>query len=90
MEVLPIEQKKTDALDIYKPLKQFLTKNYGNDVAKEYENTLQNIQQKRNELRNLQDKSEASRDLLLKYASELAYIEKRFPINSGADRVCKI
>jgi len=87
MEIYPLEMKKVDTLDLYKSLKQFLVKHYGQDVAKDYDNSLTNIQQHRTELRNLQEKSEGARDLLLKYALELAYIERRFPVNSGAERV---
>lgn len=65
-EIIPLPIKKTDALELYKPLRNFIKNQYGETVAKEYESPLQNIQQMRNEIRNLQEGSEASKDLILK------------------------
>jgi hypothetical protein len=87
LEVQLLKMKRTDAVDLVKPLKGFLAKQYGENVSREYDTSLSNLQQKRSQLLNLQERSEGSRDLCLKYAAELDYIAKHFPINSGAPRV---
>src|SRR4051794_33331545 len=90
LEIQQLKMKKTDSVDLVKPLKQFVTKQYGEGVAREYETSLQNLQQKRNQLLNLQERSEGSKDLCLKYSAELDFIAKHFPVNSGAPRVTHI
>ncbi|KAL0481918.1 vacuolar protein sorting protein VPS31 [Acrasis kona] len=87
LEIQQLKMKRTDAVEIAKPLKEFIARQYGEPVANEYNSSLQNFQQKRAAMLNLQERSEGSKDNCLKYAAELDYIAKHFPINTGAPRV---
>ncbi len=62
--MLSIEKKKTDKVDLLKPLQQYLNSNYHSDIAREYDQVLQNIQQLREDMRNIQDKNESARDMV--------------------------
>lgn len=88
LDVKTLGQKKTDALDLMKPLSKYLTSHQdGSQKLKQHQEHLNSIQQHRNEMRNLQDRSEGSRDLCLKYAAEMEHLSAHFPINSGTNRV---
>lgn len=67
LKLFDLEQKKTDSIDLFKPLKTYIERQYGASVAKDFDTPTQNIHQRRNELRNLQDRNEASRDHVLRF-----------------------
>lgn len=88
LDIKSFAQKKTDPVDLLKPLLKFLsTHQEGLTKLKEHQESLNLIQQHRNELRNLQDRSEGSRDLCIKYAAEVEHLAAHFPINSGSNRI---
>eukprot|EP00761_Pharyngomonas_kirbyi_P011680 gb/GECH01011706.1/.p1 GENE.gb/GECH01011706.1/~~gb/GECH01011706.1/.p1 ORF type:complete len:838 (+),score=236.32 gb/GECH01011706.1/:1-2514(+) len=83
-DIFALLQKKSDSTDVYKHLRRYIKKQYGEHEAKEYEQSLQDIQQLRDEVRNLQDRSEGSKATLLKYFVYLRYLAIHFPINEAA------
>lgn len=88
LDIKTLSQKKTDQVDLLTPLSKFLTNlQDGQQKVKQHQESLNIIQQHRNELRNLQDRSEGSRDLCLRYAAEIQHLASHFPINSGSQRV---
>jgi programmed cell death 6-interacting protein len=88
LDIKTFAQKKTDPVDLLKPLLKFLsTHQEGLTKPKEHQESLNLIQQHRNELRNLQDRSEGSKDLCIKYAAEVEHLAAHFPINSGSNRI---
>jgi len=88
LDIKTLSQKKTDHADLLTPLSKFLsTHQDGAQKLKQHQENLNRIQQHRNELRNLQDRSEGSRDLCIKYATEVEHLASHFPINSGANRI---
>lgn len=84
LKMFSLPQKRFDSLDLYGPLSKYVKKQYGDALLQEHDTAIASVQDKRDAIKNLQDKSEASRDLCLKYAHELAYIERHFPVNTAA------
>ncbi|KAL9643937.1 hypothetical protein ABK040_005406 [Willaertia magna] len=87
LEIKALAPKKTDALDFIKPLTKFIKTQYGEHVIRDYEAPITALQQRRNELRNLQEKSEGSRDLCIRYAIDMAFVANHFPIDQGVARI---
>ena len=87
MDILALYQKKVDPLEIRDSLTKYIVRQYGENVAKDYETVLGAVQQLRNEIKNLEDRKEPSRDVLLKYFVHLRNIEAHFPFNDGNDKV---
>lgn len=66
LEIKTLLTKKTDHLDLVKPLSKFISIQYGENILRDYETPIAAIQQRRNEMRNLQERSEGSRDLCIR------------------------
>lgn len=81
--MLSVERKRTDKVDLYKPLEQFIRNQYSADALQDHQEALNQVQQLREDVRNLQDKNDVTRDLLFKYYGIVSSIEKRFPISEN-------
>lgn len=87
LEIKSLQTKKTDQLDLTKALTKFITTQYGESTLREYETPISALQQRRNEMRNLQEKSEGSRDLCIRYAVDMMQVANHFPIDTGVQRI---
>eukprot|EP01114_Cavostelium_apophysatum_P013019 TRINITY_DN3067_c0_g1_i3.p1 TRINITY_DN3067_c0_g1~~TRINITY_DN3067_c0_g1_i3.p1 ORF type:complete len:562 (-),score=185.11 TRINITY_DN3067_c0_g1_i3:92-1777(-) len=85
--MLSVERKKTDKVDLVRPLQDYIRNHYSGDAAQDHLEALNNLQQLREDVRNIQDKNEATRDLLLKYYGLLLSVESRFPISETNIRI---
>lgn len=81
--MLSFERKKTDKVEIFKPLYDYIRNQYGAEAAADHQEALNNVQQLREDVRNIQDKTETARDILLRYYGLLNSIEMRFPISEN-------
>lgn len=88
-EILPFKQKKTESLYMFKSLYNYISAQYGKPAAESHKAVLNQIQQEREEILNLQDGSEGGRLHLIKYAQEVEFLDKHFPINfpSGSKKL---
>jgi len=64
--MLSVERRKTEKVDLLKPLQDYIRNHYNADAVQDHQEALQNLQQLREDVRNIQDKNEATRDLILK------------------------
>jgi len=81
--MLSAERKKTDKLELVKPLQTYIRNHYTSEAAQEHQEALNNLQQMREDVRNLQEKNEQVKDILLKYYSWVTSLELRFPITEN-------
>lgn len=81
--MLSLERKKSDKVDLFKPLQQFIRNQYSQDAAQDHEDALNQLQQMREDVRNIQDKNDATRDLILRYYALVCSMEQRFPISEN-------
>jgi BRO1-like domain len=65
--MLSVERKKTEKVDLIKPLSTYIKTQYSEKVGNDHTEVLNNLQQLREDVRNSQDKSDAIKELLLKY-----------------------
>ncbi|KAM3328521.1 vacuolar-sorting protein BRO1 [Capsicum galapagoense] len=86
--MLAIFEKKTVSLDLYRPLRNYISFNYSEREAQNLEDDLQTIKQYRSEIERVPaDSLPARRDLLQNYYKALCAIESRFPISPDKDHV---
>lgn len=86
--MLAVHEKKTAAVDLYRPLRQYIAANFSEREAQMAEDDLDSVRQMRSGVEKPTDPSpESRRDLLLSYYRALALIEPRFPISSDRSHV---
>ncbi|KAF2070314.1 hypothetical protein CYY_008367 [Polysphondylium violaceum] len=85
--MLSIEKKRTDKIDIVKPLTKYIKEQFSKSEADAHETAIQTLNSMREDIRNLQDKTETSKDMLWKYYSILSSLEIRFPIGESNVRI---
>ena len=86
--MLAIHEKKTTPLDLYRPLRNYISMFYSEREAQNLEDDLQTVKQYRSDLERQPDPSPTSRrDLLQKYFKALCLIETRFPISPDSDHI---
>ncbi len=64
--MLSVERKKTEKVDLFKPLQQFVRNQYSAQAAEDYHEALDNVQQLREDVRNIQDKNEVTKELIVR------------------------
>ncbi|KAL0296668.1 UNVERIFIED_CONTAM: Vacuolar-sorting protein BRO1 [Sesamum radiatum] len=87
--MLAIFEKKTNSLDLYRPLRNFIVINYSEREAQNLEDDLETLKQLRSDVERggASDSPSARRDLLQNYFKALCAVESRFPISTDADHV---
>ncbi|XP_073147958.1 vacuolar-sorting protein BRO1-like [Henckelia pumila] len=87
--MLAIFEKKTNSLDFYRPLRNFIVINYSEREAQNMEDDLQTLKQFRSDIERggASDSLSARRDLLQNYYKALCAVESRFPISADKDHV---
>lgn len=90
--MLAIFEKKTTALDLYRPLRNYIVMNYGEREARNLEDDLQTLNQYRSDVERVHTAADvvslpARRDLLQNYYKALCTVESRFPISPDKDHV---
>ncbi|XP_073279335.1 vacuolar-sorting protein BRO1-like [Primulina huaijiensis] len=87
--MLSIFEKKTNSLDLYRPLRNFVVINYSEREAQNLEDDLQTLKQFRSDIERggASDSLSARRDLLQNYYKALCAVESRFPISADKDHV---
>ncbi|CAK7326684.1 unnamed protein product [Dovyalis caffra] len=86
--MLAIYEKKTSSVDLYRPLRNYISMFYSEHEAQNLEDDLQTVKQYRSDLERQPDPSPTSRrDLLQKYFKALCLIETRFPISPDNDHI---
>ncbi|KAL2558907.1 Endosomal targeting BRO1-like domain-containing protein [Forsythia ovata] len=86
--MLAIFEKKTNSLDIYRPLRNFIVVNYSEREAQNLEDDLQTLKELRSDIeRGPSDSLPARRDLLQSYYKALCAVESRFPISPDKDHI---
>ncbi|KAL3644688.1 bck1-like resistance to osmotic shock [Castilleja foliolosa] len=87
--MLAIFEKKTNSLDLYRPLRNFIVINYSEREAQNLEDDLQTLKQLRSDVERggASDSPSARRDLLQNYYKALCAVESRFPISPDKDHV---
>ncbi|KAK4763463.1 hypothetical protein SAY87_012901 [Trapa incisa] len=87
--MLAIFEKKTVTLDLYRPLRQYISFAYSEREAQNLEDDLQTLRDLRSDLENptKQPTPSARRDLLQSYFRALCVIETRFPISPDRDHI---
>lgn len=90
--LLAVNEKKTTAVDLYRPLRNYIASTFSERDAQDAEDDLQTVRKLRLDL---EDGSSATslelrRDLLISYLRALASIEPRFPISPDRSHVCSL
>lgn len=85
--MLAVHDKKTNPVDLYKPLRQYLAHHYSERQAVDNEEDLQTVQHMRSEIEKIIDSSDVRRDLLQRYFRALCVMESRFPISSEKEHI---
>ncbi|KAL2324167.1 hypothetical protein Fmac_023225 [Flemingia macrophylla] len=86
--MLAIFEKKTNNVDLYRPLRNYVAFHYSEREAQNLEDDLQTLKQLRSDVERHSDPSlPARRDLLQTYYKSLCLVETRFPISSDPDHV---
>ncbi|KAF7808806.1 vacuolar-sorting protein BRO1 [Senna tora] len=86
--LLAIFEKKTNPIDLYRPLRNYIAFHYSEREAQNLEDDLQTLKQLRSDLERHSDPSFTSRrDLFLSYYKALCLVETRFPISPDQDHV---
>ncbi|XP_047340914.1 vacuolar-sorting protein BRO1-like [Impatiens glandulifera] len=89
--MLSINEKKTQQLDLYRPLRNYIVFNYSEREAQNVDDDLQTLKQMRSELERgigaTNDSISSRRDLLQSYYRALCAVESRFPISPDKDHV---
>ncbi|VVA91406.1 unnamed protein product [Arabis nemorensis] len=80
--MLAIHEKKTTSVDLYRPLRNYVTFTYSEREAQLLEDDLESLKQLRSDVERVPDPSPAARrDLLISYYKALCLVETRFPIS---------
>ena len=86
--MLAVNEKKTSAVDLYRPLRNYIVFNYSERDAQTHDDDLQTLKQMRSDLDRSSSFSLTSRrDLLQNYFKALVAVESRFPISPDKDHV---
>ncbi|KAG2700798.1 hypothetical protein I3760_06G014300 [Carya illinoinensis] len=86
--MLAIFEKRTNSVDLYRPLRNFIAFNYSDREAQNLEDDLQTLNQLRSDIERLSDPTPtARRDLLQNYFKALCLVETRFPISPDKDHI---
>ncbi|KAF5751868.1 ALG-2 interacting protein X [Tripterygium wilfordii] len=86
--MLAIYEKKTTTIDLYRPLRNYITFTYSEREAQNLEDDLQTLKQLRSDIERVIDPSPAARrDLLQSYFKVLCLVETRFPISPDSDHI---
>ncbi|XP_042499813.1 vacuolar-sorting protein BRO1-like [Macadamia integrifolia] len=85
--MLAIHEKKTNSVEIYRPLRQFISINYSEREAQNLEDDLQSVKHMRSDLERPADSPDVRRDLLVKYFKALCVMESRFPISPDKEHI---
>ncbi|KAH7295126.1 hypothetical protein KP509_27G033300 [Ceratopteris richardii] len=85
--MLAVHEKKTNAVDLYKPIRLYISHHYSEAEAVDNEEDLSMIQQMRDEIEKTTDSPDARRDLLQRYFRALCVMESRFPISNEKEHI---
>jgi len=85
--MLAMNAKRTTAVDMYKPLRQYIVYHYSEREAQDMEEDLQTVHHMRNEVEKSTNSLEQQRDLLQRYFRALTVMESRFPISNEREHV---
>ncbi|KAL0912401.1 hypothetical protein M5K25_018369 [Dendrobium thyrsiflorum] len=86
--MLAVHEKKTTAVELYRPLRQYIATNFSEREAQMAEDDLDSVRQMRSDVEKPTNPSpESRRDLLLSYYRAIALMEPRFPISSDRSHV---
>ena len=91
--MLAIYEKKTNSLDLYRPLRNYIVINYGEREAQNLEDDIQPFKELRTDIERgptQADSLPARRDLLQKYYRALCAVESRFPISPDKDHISTV
>jgi programmed cell death 6-interacting protein len=86
--MIAIPVKRTTALDLIKPLKQYIAQHFSErDAPEKEEEDLKAVQQMRNEVDKPTEAYEMRRDLLQRYFRALSVIELKFPFSNEKEHI---
>ncbi|MCO5551976.1 hypothetical protein L7F22_005484 [Adiantum nelumboides] len=85
--MLAVQEKKTNSVDLYKPLRQYIVHHYSEQDAVHNDEDLDMVQQMRKEVEKSFESLEARRDSLQRYYRALCMMESRFPISNEKEHV---
>ncbi|KAJ4962002.1 hypothetical protein NE237_021912 [Protea cynaroides] len=85
--MLAIHEKKTNTVEIYRPLCQFIAFNYSEREAQNLEDDLQAVKQMRSDLERPSESPDVRRNLLQNYYKALCVMESRFPISPDKEHI---
>ncbi|KAK8529527.1 hypothetical protein V6N13_102439 [Hibiscus sabdariffa] len=86
--MLAIYEKKTNSIDLYRPLRQYISYTYSEREAVNLEDDLSIVRNLRSDIERVPDPSPTTRrDLLISYFKALCLIETRFPISPDRDHI---
>ncbi|KAK7269836.1 hypothetical protein RIF29_22598 [Crotalaria pallida] len=86
--MLAIFEKKTNPVDLYRPLRNYIAFHYSEREAQNLEDDLQTLKQLRSDIERHPDPSLPSRrDLFQSYFKSLCLVETRFPISADPSHV---
>lgn len=90
--MLAIYEKKTVPVDLYRPLRQYISFTYSEREAQSLEDDLQSVKEMRSDLERTissgqSDSATSRRDLLQNYFKALSVMESRFPISPDKDHI---
>ncbi|ERN14052.1 hypothetical protein AMTRI_Chr01g111370 [Amborella trichopoda] len=86
--MLAIHEKKPTSIDLYRPLRNYITLHYSERQAINLEDDLETLKQLRSDIESSPNTSpDSRRDLLQSYFRSLSVIESRFPISPEKDHV---
>ncbi|KAF5757476.1 putative BRO1 domain, ALIX V-shaped domain, BRO1 domain superfamily protein [Helianthus annuus] len=90
--MLAIYEKKTTAIDLYRPLRNYVAFNYSEREAQNLDDDLETLKSMRNSIERSSavDSLTSRRDLLQNYFKTLTVIESRFPISDSNDDVTSV
>ncbi|XP_017611239.1 vacuolar-sorting protein BRO1 [Gossypium arboreum] len=89
--MLAIYEKKTNSIDLYRPLRQYICFTYSEREAVNLEDDLSTVKTLRSDIERVPDPAPTTRrDLLTSYFKALCLIETRFPISSDRDHINSI
>jgi programmed cell death 6-interacting protein len=85
--MLAIHAKRTVAVDMQKPLRNYIVQHYSEREAQDMEEDIEDVNKMRSEVERSTDALEQRRDLLQRYFRALSVMESRFPISSEREHV---
>ncbi|TYH84725.1 hypothetical protein ES332_D02G216100v1 [Gossypium tomentosum] len=89
--MLAIYEKKTNSIDLYRPLRQYICFTYSEREAVNLEDDLSTVKTLRSDIERVPDPAPTTRrDLLISYFKALCLIETRFPISPDRDHINSI